>query len=277
MDVLQPRRVELKSVGSWMRESVKLIGRRPLGFLAALLAFFFASYAALRAAMSISDVASGVWLLAAFLPFCSVVLVYVLAELVMVAHHSDHSERVSASADASLLFRSQKSFVKLALLAFLIGAGLWMLGVSLNPGRTETFVQACQALADRMAFEQDAPAGVLTQICAGMLYFLLLSMFSLRTFFSIPLMLFHDVEYSVAKALSQKAILLNMLPMSVSLFTWAALFLLAMAKTPFLAIFLLPIFGAFVYVCYRHIFLGIAESKAAKPLPVKDSRAAGAH
>lgn len=274
MQVIQPRRVELNSVGEWMRESIRLIGRRPLGFLGAMVAFFLASYAALRAVLSLADVASGMWLLAIFLPFCSVVLVYALAEFVMISHHSDHSERASASGDAHALLRYQKPFVRFALLAFLIGATLWVVGIGVDPARN--FAHDCQVLADRMVFEQDAPAAILAQLGAGMLYFLLLAMFSLRTFFSIPLMIFHDVEYGVAQALSQKAIIINMMPMSVALFSWAGLFLIAMLKAPFFAVILLPVFGAFVYVCYRHVFLGVAESQTAKALPAKAGAEVGA-
>lgn len=275
MQVIQPRRVEVSSVGAWARESVRLIGRRPMGFLAAVAAFFVVCFIALRAVTSIAEVSSGMWVLAIYLPFCSVILVYAVAELVLVAHHSDHSERVTIGGDAHALFRYQKVFAKFALFAFLIGAGYWIVGISADPARH--FAQACQGLVDRMVFEQDAPASVLALVDAGMLYFLLLAMFSLRTFFAIPLMLFHDVEYSVAQSLSQKAILMNMQPMSVVLFSWAGLFLVAMLKAPILAVVLMPLFGVFIYVCYRHVFLGVTESQPAKALPAKMQPAVGAN
>jgi len=51
----------------------------------------------------------------------------------------------------------------------------------------------------------------------------------------------------------------------------------AMLKAPILAVVLMPLFGVFIYVCYRHVFLGVTESQPAKALPAKMQPAVGAN
>ena len=91
---------------------------------------------------------------------------------------------------------------------------------------------------------------------AVFLFFVLLTKISLRTFFSLPLILFHGLSYEVAKALSHKGILKNIQVMSKVLLLWTALIFITISVAPILVVFLLPLFAAFNYVTYRHIYLG---------------------
>jgi len=66
-------------------------------------------------------------------------------------------------------------------------------------------------------------------------------MFSLRVFFSIPLMLFHGLDADAAQSLSHRAIVINIRPMSLVLLVWAMLLLGGMLLVPLLSLVLLPL------------------------------------
>ncbi len=262
MKTLHPHRIEPGQILLWFIEATRLIRRRPLCFLAIEFIFFALFYLIIQATASIAPFTPIMVLLAFFFSASAIVLYFVVAELVIGAHEADHSRPVRPLTHLFALMGSQRALVKTAVIALFIGLFFWV--VSLTVAMDKSVLSGSQRLLDSMLAEQAAPWLLECKLAAGFLYFLVLAMFSLRVFFSIPLMLFHDLDGDAAQALSHRAIVINIQPMSLVLLVWAMLLLGSMLFIPLLSLALLPLLGAFIYVGYRHVFLGEPSNAPAR-------------
>jgi len=264
MKTLHPHRIESRQILDWFIEAARLIQRRLLCFLAIEFIFFALLYLVLQATVSIVPFTPTMVLLAFFFAASAIALYFVVAELVITAHESDHSRPIRPLSHLFILMDSQRALVKTAIVALFIGLFFWV--VSLTVAVDKSVLAGSQRLVDSMLAEQAAPWLLECKLAAGFLYFLVLAMFSLRVFFSIPLMLFHDLDADAAQALSHRAIVINIQPMSLVLLVWAVLLLGSMLFTPLLSLVLLPLLGVFIYVGYRHVFLGEPSNAPARAL-----------
>ena len=261
MKTLEPKKVDTKDIPLWFKESFSLITRRAPLFLTSLLAFFAILFFSIRAFATLAETTHPLILLPLFLLFVAFVMHFFFSDLLLLAFSSDNSQKVQFSERAHALIPEQKAFLKMTLMAFLVGSTFWLLSLSMNVNKD--LLSACISVVDRMLFEQDMPLFFMLKLLATMLYFMLLAMFLLRTFFCIPLMLFHELPYAEARALSHRAIIINFQTMCTVIILWAILLLGTMAVANILALILFPLLPVFVFVCYRNIFLGQAENTPA--------------
>ncbi len=266
MKTLQPQRVESRHILTWFIESACLIKRRLAPFLLVELLFFVLLFVFMQAAASVAWATPAVLVLAVFFALSAIALYFVLAELVIVSQMADRSQPMHPLSHVFALLGSQRALVKTAILALFIGSFFWV--VSLTVSLERDVLTGSESLVEAISAAQGIPWLLECKLAAGFLYFLLLAMFSLRVFFSLPLMLFHDLDGDSAKALSHRAIMLNIQPMSVVLLAWALLMLGGLVATPVLSVLLLPWFGVFIYVAYRHVFLGEPRNAPARALVI---------
>ena len=140
----------------------------------------------------------------------------------------------------------------MAFIGIAIGLCYWLASILMNPEKN-VLTSSEQIIA--LLSKDSTLFYYLFKIGAVFLYFIVLVMFTLRTFFCVPLILFHELSYAEAQALSHRAIMKNIKVMSLVLMMWVIIFMLAMSVAPVLAVVFLPLFAAFNYVSYRHIFL----------------------
>ena len=119
--------------------------------------------------------------------------------------------------------------------------------------------------------DKDNPLFFIFQLTSTVLYFLVLSLIGLRIFFSIPLVIFHNLGYKEAQSLSHRAIMINMQPMTMAMITWIMLFIVAITVLNVLSLILFPLLGAYMYVSYRHIFIGQLENDSAKTVEKQEA------
>ncbi len=264
MKTLEPQRVGIKEIPLWFKESFSLITRRAPLFFTSVATFFIILFFTIRASATLAEQLPPLLLLPLFLLFVAFVLHFFFSDLLLLAFASDHSRKITLSERAQALLPEQKSFLKMTLMAFLVGSGFWLISLSMNVDRD--LLSAAISVVDRILFEQETPLFFMLKLLATMLYFMLLAMFLLRTLFCIPLMLFHELPYAEAKALSHRAIIINFQPMCTALVLWAILLLGTMAAANILAFILFPLLPVFVFVSYRNIFLGQTENSPATAL-----------
>jgi len=261
MKTLEPKKVDTKDIPLWFKEAFALITRRSLLFFSSIITFFAVLFFTINAFATLAEQTPPLLLLPLFLLFVAFVLHFFFSDLLLLAFSSDNSRKINVSERAQALLPEQKSFFKMTLMAFLVGSTFWLISLSMNVDRD--LLSACVSVVDRMLFEKDMPLFFMLQLLATMLYFMLLAMFLLRTIFCIPLMLFHELPFAEASALSHRAIIINFQTMCTALVLWAILLLGTMAAANLLALVLFPLLPVFVFVCYRSIFLGQAENSPA--------------
>lgn len=263
MKTLEPRRVELMHPLNWFKQSALLIKRRWPAFLLIETIFFALMFFAMTAGSTVAESTPAVLLLSVLFGFVACVLCFAFGDLVVMSFSADNSRAVSFSEQIFALLRCQRSLFKMALLTLFIGAFYWVVTLTVSPDKS--VLAGCEALVDRLMAAAGMPILMLEmKLAAAFLYFSVLATFSLRIFFSIPLMLLHELNYAQAQALSHRAILMNIHPMNLSLISWSVLLLFAMVAVPWLSLMLLPLLGVYMYVAYREVFLGIEENAAEK-------------
>jgi len=253
MQCLEPQRVCNKDILTWCSQSFELVNRRLLANVSAVSLFFVILYFGSQAMVGVEQLASPVFVLMCFLIFSAFVFYLNIASLVSISYFSDHSEHISVNSIIRCFIPSQKMLLKLAILGVCVGIFFWYITLLMNPNNG--VIATSENVFNNFASENLAVYYSL-KTGAVFLFFVLLAKISLRTFFSLPLILFHGLSYEEAKDLSHKGILKNIPVMSNVLLLWTALILLAISVAPILVIFLLPLFAAFNYVTYRHIYLG---------------------
>ncbi|MDH5377548.1 MAG: hypothetical protein OEX00_04420, partial [Gammaproteobacteria bacterium] len=264
MATLEPRRVAPQDIVSWVKESVSLLFRRVPLYLSFVLLFFLLHYLGIKAVEPIAPYVSPVLVLAILFTYLAVVFVFVIAGLILVAYSADHSRRYKFSEYIHGLLAGQTSLMKIAIFALFIGSFYWVISYTINPNKD--LMTYCEKLVTIMLAQSSLPIEIETRITAAFLYFCLLATFSLRIFYSFPLILFHEANYNHAQALTHRAILINIVPMTVVILMWSMVLLGTMLGVSFLSVLLLPVFANFIYVSYRHIFLGVAQNLPARAL-----------
>ncbi len=255
MKTLEPKKVDAKDIPLWFKESFSLLMRRAPLFITSIAAFFVILF------FTLAEQTPPLILLPLFLLFVAFVMHFFFSDLLLLAFSSDNSRKITLSERAHALAPEQKSFLKMTFMAFLVGSTFWLISLSMDVDKD--LLSACLSVVDRLLFEKEMPLFFMLKLLATMLYFMLLAMFLLRTLFCIPLMLFHELPYAEARALSHQAIIINFQTMCAALVLWAILLLGTMAAANILAFILFPLFPVFVFVCYRNIFLGQAENTPA--------------
>lgn len=261
MQCLEPQRVCNKDIFNWIKQSFELINRRILANLSAVSVFFLILFFSTQALVASQQMASPVFLLLTFLVFTAFVFYLCIAGLVIISHSSDHSHIINLNQIVHTFMPSQKTLLKLALVGVSVGVFFWYCSILMNPG--SSVISSSESLIgflgnDQLAIFYVMKTGVI------FLFFVLLAMLALRSFFCLPLVLFHGLSYEEAQSLSHKGIIKNIKVMSNTLVLWTASILAAMKLAPVLILFLLPLFAGFVYVAYRHVYLGEGLNEKAR-------------
>ena len=264
MKTLEPRRVEISETYTWLKEALELISRRLIPFILSVVLFIGLIYIAIRAFSTIIPALPAALSLSIFLVYCAFMVFVVLTDMIVLAFLSDSSQAADIGERLRILMPEQKKLLVLSFKALLVGGSIWVFFLTVNPNKD--FFDTCEQVISRMMLEKDNPLFFIFQLTATVLYFLVLSLIGLRTFFSIPLVLFHDLGYKEATLLSHRAIMINIQPMTMAMITWIMLFVVAITAVNVLSLILFPLFAAYVYVSYRHIFIGQLENDPAKSL-----------
>jgi hypothetical protein len=264
MRTLEPKRVEHRDVIDWFSVALQLIWRRKLAYLAVTLVFFGVVMLTIRSFASIAPQLPAVVGVAGFLIFCAVALAIALSSLIMLSHQADHSQPVNVSAQLATLAPAQKDLIRMALLVFFVGAFYWIAYLSLSA--KGNILLYCEELMNSFTGQHGLPLELSFHLGAGFLYFMLLVLISMRHYFSLPLIFFHDLDYHAAQQLGQRAIVMNIRPITTMLISWIVVLALAFKLLPWLSLLLLPLMGAYSYVAYRHIFHGEKENTAAQAI-----------
>lgn len=253
MHYLEPHRVETKDLLSWFKESFELIGRRWLTYIISVLLFFLIVYFAGHSVNSFGEQGSPIVLVSILVFFTAFIFFFVLSNLVLLSHWSDQSQSYSIHSLFEAFLPSQKIFFKMAVITVCSGLFFWYLSILLHPEKNllSSSISIIHMLDNRASSLQ-----FVLSTSAIFLYFSLLMMFISRTFFSVPLILFHQLNYLEAQHLSKMAFMKNFKVMINVLAIWVCIFLLSIKLAPVLAVLFLPLFGAFMYVSFRQIFWG---------------------
>ena len=263
MQGIEPQSVQSKDIIIWFQQSLLLIQRRFLSYFGAVMLFFATLFVISQAIQSVQHSVPALLLLIVFLAAAGFVFYFFIAGLTMISHCSDHSQHISVQQIMQHFLPSQKTFLKLTVVSILVGLFYWIVSVQLKPD-TNIFEMSEKAIA--VLTDGQETIFYVFKTGAVFLYFLLLVMFSLRTFFSTSLVIFHELNFHEARQLSHRALFKNMRTMGNVLFLWFVILLASMVFVPTLTIALLPLFTTFGYVAYRHIFLGQGLNKKAHQL-----------
>lgn len=263
MHGIEPQFVQNKDIITWFHQSLLLIQRRFLSYIGAVVLFFATLFIISQAIQSVQHAIPSLLLLIIFLAAAGFVFYFFIAGLTMISHCSDHSQYISMRQIMQYFLPSQKTFLKLTLVSILLGLFYWVVSVQLKPD-TNIFEMSDKAIA--VLTDGQSTIFYVFKTGAVFLYFILLAMFSLRTFFSTSLVIFHELNFHEARQLSQRALIKNIRTMGNVLIIWFVVLLVSMVFVPPLTIALLPLFTTFGYVAYRHIFLGQGLNKKAHQL-----------
>jgi len=261
MQCLEPQRVCNKDIFSWLKQSFELINRRILANLFAVCLFFLILFFSTQVLVVSNQLTSPVFLLFGFLVFTAFIFYLSIAGMVVISHYSNHSHVINMSSVIHGFIPSQKVILKLSIIGICVGLFFWYCSLLINP---EASVIGSSEHLIRVLSNDHTAIFYMMKTGAVFLFFVLLAMLWLRSFFSLPLILFHGLSYSEAQNLSHKGIMKNIQVMSHVLILWAFIVLLTIKLAPVLILFLLPLFACFNYVTYRHIYLGEGLNEKAK-------------
>jgi len=260
MQGLYPRQVETKDVFAWFQQSVQLINRNFLNYLFSVLIFFGCLLAISQGIQLFAASAPALVLLLVFLFAGVFVFYFFIAALVVVSYCADHTESVTPSMVIQQFVSVQRAFLRMTISAVLLGLLYWYISVLMNPGSD---ISSMSEKTIALISKESSVVFYAFKVSAMFLYFLLIVKFFLRTFFSVPLIVFHGLSYQEAKMLSHNGIIKNIRPMSYVMLVWFIALSAATLFAPVLAIGLMPLFATFGYVAYRHIYLGQGENSVA--------------
>ena len=243
---LEPQRVSVRDIPHWARESWQLLWRRPLGFLAASLAYH-------GLALSSQSIPWIALLLSVLL--CYMLLVVVIAG----AEAADHSRPLGVARIYAMLRRVVVSLSLLTAFYLCIFIAAAVITAMLFPSLP--------------AGEEPArePLAILLWIEPGELSFMILYMGIIvtSTWFLAPLLALHELGLHDARALAKRAFVKNdivvLLASNVPFFTILGCALITNVSVS-LSPLLVPLIAIYQYVAYRHVFLGRRENA---PQPAK--------
>jgi len=261
MQCLEPQRVCNKDILCWFKASFELINRRFFANLFAVSLFFLILFFCTQALVVTHQFVSPVFMLFVFLIFTAFAFYLSIAGLIVISHFSDHSHVINLSNIIHSFVPSQKVVLKLSLIGICVGLFFWYCSVLMNPG--SSIISSSESLIRVLSSDHTTMFYIL-KTAAVFLFFALLAMLLLRSFFSLPLILFHGLSYEEAQNLSHKGIIKNIKVMSHVLILWTVATLLIIKLAPMLILLLLPLFACFIYVTYRHIYLGEGMNEEVK-------------
>jgi hypothetical protein len=246
---LEPGYVRVEDIPDWAREAWRLLWRRPLAFFA------------------VSAVYHGVALSGSSIPVLSLVLPVLVCQaclllLIRFVRATDHSTRV----EAAELYQTLRRAILFMLVFTLICLAIFIV-----------------ALLAATALAPEVPAGdsvaseglpLFRWLWPGTLALLILYTGTIMTFtwFLMPLIALHEMTIGDARALARLAVRRNekvILIASVVPFLVLILLGLLTEASTLLSPVVVPLFAAFQYVSYRHVFLGRKQNA---PVPVNAAR-----
>ena len=243
---LEPQRVSVRDIPHWARESWQLLWRRPLGFIAASLAY----HGLALSSQSIPWIAL----------LLSVLLCYMLLLVVILgAEAADHHRALGAARIYAML---RRVIVSLALLAALY------LCIFIIAAVVASLLLPSMSGGEQSGREQLA---LLRWIEPGELSFMILFMGTIVTsmWFLAPLLALHELGLRDARGLARRAFDKNdivvLVASNVPFFTILGCALITQVSVA-LSPLLVPLFAIYQYVAYRHVFLGRRQNA---PLPAK--------
>ena len=253
MKGMVPQQVQSKDVLVWFNESFQLMYRNILGYLVSVILFFTSLFLIGKVIVAAEQFFPDFILLVFFLLISGTLFYFFIAGLIMVSYCSDHTQNIHITDIARHFKPGHRAFFKLAFIAISVGFSYWYFSILLNP-RSDVFIISEKAI--ELLIDENTIIFYLLKTGAIFLIFLLMVSVTLRTFFSVPLVIFHNLNYFDAKQLSHDAILKNIKPMIYVMVIWFILFSASLTFIPSSVIVLMPLFATFGYVSYRHIFLG---------------------
>lgn len=264
MRSIEPVQISHQDVLSWFVSAWKLIARRKAAFATVSILFPVIIALATKAIASIADFTPAVVAVSSFILFASFVFACLLAVTIMVAHQSDQSRPLELGRQLATLAPAQKDLLKMALLVFFVGAFYWITYITVFSG--SNLLEYCQRILSGFEVVSVLPLALAVQVTAGLLYFALLVLISMRLFFSLQLMFFHDLDYDQARELGQRGLLINIQPVTTMMISWIVILGVSLKLVPWLSLVLMPLLGAYAYVAYRHVFLGQQNNAAERPI-----------
>ncbi|MDH5729296.1 MAG: hypothetical protein OEZ58_09920 [Gammaproteobacteria bacterium] len=262
MAQLEPRIIQVADLSHWLSTALQLILRRGFAFLCLILGFYFAIYAGVAPIANFAHEMPAIVSVSLLFVYTAIIFVAFFAFMIIQSYLSDHSLRSGWTQIVVAVLQIQKPILRLSILSLFIGSFFWVVALTMNIDKS--VLTSCEKIVSRLIEEKNLFLMFELDLSAGFLYFFFLAQFALRTFFALPLMLFHEADYAIAQELSQRAIYINIKPMSVVLFSWALLLMFTMLKASIFAPLLLLVFAVYCYVAYRDIFLGQAKNAAVK-------------
>ncbi len=250
-DVLEPRRVEIRDIPDWLRESFGLFKRKPVLFSSLSIIYFLLGFST----MSIGALGFLLTILLCQIAICI---------LVMIAQAADHSKRVNISAGYKIIRNVIGYLLLLTLLYAMIYIAIFLVtqfiefDVPSTPHTSETVLSLISVL-----------------IYGDFAFKIIYLGVTITTFwFLTPIISLTELKLGEAISLARRGECKNALVVYVA--SYGPLFVIVAASlvselSLFLSIILLPLFGAYQYVSYRHVYLGrknnnpaLARQRAAK-------------
>ena len=248
---LEPGYARVEDIPDWAREAWGLLWRRPL-------AFFAVSAAYHGIAFSGSSIA--------FVSLLIPVLVCQAVTLILIRHAeaADHATRVSLQAVYATLRRLILGLLLFTLICVAIFVVAVLAAVLLAP----------EAPAGETGAAEVFP--LYRWLWPGTVSFLVLYTGTIMTFtwFLFPLLALNELAIGEARALARRAMRRNeKVVVIASALPFLLLVLLGLMSevSYLLSIPAVPLYAAFQYVSYRHVFLGRKQNA---PLPLKAARMA---
>jgi len=239
-NTLEPRTVEVRDIRDWMRESCGLFQRRLFVFMSVSIAFHFLAYSARSLG------AIGI-LLGILLCQISIALSIAIA---------DAADRATSLTFKSALLTVRKLiwyllvltalYTAIFLLAFVIGLYIDMELPSIDYSAKPLFSQLAWLAYGHLAFMIIYMGIVITSF-----------------WFLNPLLALHSLTLRDSISLAKRAEARNFLVVFVASYPIMLVliaFELISELSLFLNIFLVPLFGIYQFVSYRHVFLGKKEN-----------------
>ncbi len=237
---LEPEKVVLSDVRIWLRESVALLRRKYWLYLPFSLGFFVAAFK-LQMFSYITFFAG--------LILCQAVL----AVTIEIASASDHSQPVSTQRCYQALLNSILTVVLLSVFYVL----MWLVAAK---------VASFLVVDDLLGIDSGPPAiSFLQWLYPGTisLFVVYIGVMITTLWFLLPLTVFHKLSLIDAMKLAKRGEQKNFVVIVVaSYLPFSAFFVLFMFSELALAVAVacLPLFGIYLYVSYRHVYLGRREN-----------------
>jgi len=267
MKTLEPNRVELTDVANWFKLALLLLTRRPVYFFLVTIIYFFAMFFVQTAITSLSESVFPIVLFSLYVAVVTFILFLVLCGFILQAEVADHSQASDFRSLLEAVISGQRVILRISIIAMFVGAFYWV--VMLGFAKDTNVLQSAEQVIDTMLAQHGLPFMFECKVTATFLYFLFLATFSLRLFFALPLVAFHQLDFRHAQSLSHKAVMINIRPMTFVLMLWAILLFVVMRLAPLVSVLLFPLFGIFTYIAYRQVFLGVRDNFPAKAVLAK--------